>query len=282
MTNDLVNLPGYSIIRKIGTGARTVIYLANQESDNTQIALKRAVFETDEDERIFEQMKTEHTVANKIDDPYIRKTYKIIRRRKKIVKVNEMYMVMEYVDGKPLEDCHSLSLVDILLIFRMAAVGLRSMHTSGFVHCDIKPNNILLLPNGYVKIIDLGQSCEIGTIKKRVQGTPDYIAPEQVRKLPLGPKTDVFNLGATMYWALTGKNVPTLINQHSDLGSVARQRQYLAPHQIYKQIPLGISNFVMQCVREEMQERPATMNEFISRLETFIHSIMSKRKARNG
>ena len=70
------------------------------------------------------------------------------------------------------------------------------------------------------KIIDLGQSCPIGTTKSRIQGTPDYIAPEQVKRRTLGPRTDVFNLGATMYWALTGKNVPTLIPKK--IATVAR------------------------------------------------------------
>lgn len=281
MANGVLNLPGYSITRKLGTGARTTIYLANQESDNTPVALKRAVLEVPEDQRIFEQMENEYYVASKINDPYIRKCFKMIRKRK-MLKVNELLLIMEYVDGRPFENCDSLSLVDILLIFRMAAMGLHTMHENGFVHCDIKPNNVLLLPDGHVKIIDLGHSCPIGTIKKRVQGTPDYIAPEQVRKLPMGPRTDVFNLGATMYWALTGKNIPTLINQQNDLGGFAKQRQLLTPHDVYKQIPLGISNFVMECIRENVQDRPAGMNEFRSRLETFIHSIMSKRKKRNA
>ena len=65
-------------------------------------------------------------------------------------------------------------------------------------------------PTGEVKVIDFGQSCRIGTVKERIQGTPDYIAPEQVARRPITSQTDVFNLGATLYWALTGQDIPTL------------------------------------------------------------------------
>ena len=91
--------------------------------------------------------------------------------------VKEMLLSMELFDGKNLEDSPSLSLLDVLLVFRMVASGLQAMHQQGFVHCDIKPNNILISEAGSIKIIDLGQSCKIGTIKPRIQGTPDYIAP---------------------------------------------------------------------------------------------------------
>jgi len=154
----------------------------------------------------------------------------------------------------------------------MVASGLNSMHQRGYVHCDMKPNNILMSKSGSIKIIDLGQSCKIGTTKQRIQGTPDYIAPEQVKRKPLGPKTDVFNLGATMYWALTGHNVPTLIPKKNNLGLVIPQ-QMRAPHEI-RNIPKGISKLVMDCVKEDPTERPNNMMSVVSRLDVLVHSIL--------
>ena len=175
-------------------------------------------------------------------------------------------------DGQSLEDSPTLSLVDVLLVFRMVASGLDAMHRRGFVHCDIKPNNIIINKSGSIKIIDLGQSCKIGTIKSRIQGTPDYIAPEQVKRKPMGPKTDIFNLGATMYWALTGKHAPTLIPKKNKLGlPITEPRR--APHELKTQIPAGISKLVMDCIEDDPANRPRNMVTVISRLDSMVHSI---------
>jgi serine/threonine-protein kinase len=188
-------------------------------------------------------------------------------------KVKEMLLSMEHFDGKTLEETSTLSLGDVLLVFRMVATGLNAMHQASYIHCDMKPNNILISKSGAIKIIDLGQSCPIGTTKSRIQGTPDYIAPEQVKRKTLGPKTDIFNLGATMYWALTGKNVPTLIPKKiATVGRYEPQRCY-APHELKQQIPIGISKLVMDCVRQDPAERPSNMMDVISRLDLMIHSI---------
>jgi serine/threonine-protein kinase len=167
----------------------------------------------------------------------------------------------------------------------MVATGLNAMHREGFIHCDIKPNNILMGKAGSIKIIDLGQSCKIGTTKRRIQGTPAYIAPEQVRRKPLGPGTDVFNLGATMYWALTGKNVPTLIHkrngtlipQRNGPAGIVIQRQYPAPHELKKGVPIGISRLVMDCVKDKPTQRPPNMMTLISRLDMMIHSLLGSK-----
>jgi len=282
MGKDILDIGGFSIQKRIGIGARSTIYLATDEQDKNTIALKRVIFERPEDTRIFEQMETEFKVARRIDNPYIRKCYKI-KKIRSMFKVTEMLLSMEYFDGVSLEEGPNLSLVDVLLVFRMVADGLHAMHQKGFVHCDIKPNNILMDKAGSIKIIDLGQSCKIGTIKKRIQGTPDYIAPEQVNRKPMGPKTDVFNLGATMYWALTGKNVPTLIPKKDDMGMIIPQ-QHRAPHEMRKQIPIGISKLVMDCVENDPSQRPVNMMAIISRLDLMIHSIMGDkiRANKNG
>jgi len=282
MGKDILDIGGFSIQKRIGIGARSTIYLATDEQDKTTIALKRVIFERPEDTRIFEQMETEFKVARRIDNPYIRKCYKL-KKIRRMFKVAEMLLSMEFFDGISLEEGPNLSLVDILLVFRMVADGLHAMHQKGFVHCDIKPNNILMDKAGSIKIIDLGQSCKIGTIKKRIQGTPDYIAPEQVNRRPMGPKTDVFNLGATMYWALTGHNVPTLIPKKDEMGMIIPQ-QRRAPHEMRKQIPIGISKLVMDCVENDPSQRPVNMMAIISRLDLMIHSIMGDkiRANKNG
>jgi serine/threonine protein kinase len=284
MAKNILKVGGFTIKQRIGTGARSTIYLATDHQTKTDVALKRIIFERPEDARVFEQTENEYKVAQRINHPYIRKCYKL-KKIRSMLKVNEMLLSMEFFDGKSLEDSSTLSLVDVLLVFRMVATGLNAMHREGFIHCDIKPNNILMGEAGSIKIIDLGQSCKIGTTKRRIQGTPAYIAPEQVRRRPLGPRTDIFNLGATMYWALTGKNVPTLIpkrnsylipKQNNALGTVT-PRNYPAPHELKKRIPIGISRLVMDCVKDNPTQRPPNMMTLISRLDLMIHSLLGSK-----
>ena len=272
MAKNILKVGDFTIIKRIGTGARSTIYMATDDTDNTDIALKRVIFERPEDSRIFEQVETEYKVGSRIDHPCVRKCHKL-KKIRSMFKVKEMLLSMEFFDGPNLEDSPPLSLLDVLLVFRMVAGGLNAMHQQGFVHCDIKPNNILLSTAGAIKIIDLGQSCRIGTTKRRIQGTPDYIAPEQVRRKPLGPKTDIFNLGATVYWALTGKHIPTLIPKKDSLGLPIPQKRR-APHELKKQLPIGISKFVMDCVEDNPANRPRDMMTVISRLDLLIHSIL--------
>ena len=285
MPPEVVDLSGFTILKKLGTGARSTIYLAKDDQTNSQVALKRVILEKPEDTRIFEQVENEYKIAQQVDHPYIRKCYKLIKRRK-LLKVNELLMSMEYFDGETLENYRGLSLIDCCLVFRMVATALNAMHAKGYIHCDLKPNNIMIDDAGQIRIIDLGQGCKIGTIKARIQGTPDYIAPEQVRRQRLDFRTDVFNLGATMYWAFTGQNVPTLIPQNNSgltvaslTGGVAEVR---TPSQLQPKINPGISKLIMECVNEDPMKRPSNMSDIISRLDLLIHSIFGNKLKANG
>ena len=276
MSKNILNVGGYTIKKRLGTGARSTIYLATDNQNHTDIALKRIIFERPEDTRVFEQTENEYKVALLINHPYVRKCYKL-KKIRKMLKVTEMLLSMELFEGKSLEDTPTLSLVDVLLVFRMVATGLNAMHREGFIHCDMKPNNILMGKGGAIKIIDFGQSCKIGTTKRRIQGTPDYIAPEQVKRKPLGPRTDIFNLGATMYWALTGKNVPTLIPKKSNSLGIVPPRNYPAPNELKPKIPERISTLVMDCVKDDPAKRPSNMMTIITRLDLIIHSLIGRK-----
>lgn len=282
MPEKILDIDGFTIIKRIGTGARTSIYLATDEVTKQTVALKRAVLESPEDTRIFEQIETEYRTSRRIDHPYIRKCHKLIRQRK-LLRTNELLLSMEMFHGRSLEDSRPLSLGDILLVFRMIATGLNAMHEAGYVHCDIKPNNILMSREGTIKIIDLGQTCKLGAIKSRIQGTPDYIAPEQVQRKHLSHRTDIFNLGATMYWALTGKNVPTLIPKKTKIGLLAPvSQEFRTPHEIYRKIPKSVSRIVMDCVQQRPADRPSNMAEIISRMDVLIREIFGNKIANNG
>lgn len=260
-------LPGYRITRQIGTGAGSKIYLAVEMSSNKQVAVKHVGRESPEDDRFIAQAENEYSVSSKLAHSCLRQSFSIHRLRKRL-QLRDLLLVMEYVDGLPMERALPNRLKTFLALFTKVARGLDAMHQAGFLHTDIKPTNILIAKGGTVKIIDFGQSCPTNHRKERIQGTPDYIAPEQVRRLPLDQRTDVFNLGATMYWVLTSETYPTAIrgpDVHVGINK-AKSRKPIAPIERNSKIPLALSALVMECCRDNPAERPADMGQVVARL----------------
>ncbi len=266
---------GYEVVRRLGSGAGSTIFSVRDTHTGELRALKHVIRQDGQDKRMIEQVENEYEMSCRVDHPYVRKVFEV-KRIKKMLQVREIIMLMEFCPGISLEQSPSHSLLDLLLIFRMVADALNGMHEAGIVHCDMKPNNVILAENGSIRVIDLGQSCPIGTIKPRIQGTPDYISPEQVKRKPVTRQTDIFNLGATIYWALTGKHIPTLIPKKLDKIEILSDSNHsnpAAPHELKPLIPVGVSNLVMECVKKNPKERPANMSELISRLDLLIHMI---------
>jgi len=196
------------------------------------------------------------------------------------VKVTEAFLVMELFDGTPLEIRPPSSIPDILDTFTQAAQGLKALHAAGWVHCDIKPNNILRSDSGHVKVIDFGQACKIGTVKERIQGTPDYIAPEQVARRPISIQTDVFNLGATLYWVLTGRNIPTLYTVNKKgVNSFVLHATIPNPSELNPRVPAALSRLTMDMVATQQSKRPADMDQVIQRLELVRHQAATQKPA---
>lgn len=271
-------LPGYSIIRKLGDGARSQVYLVRKSETNEQFALKRVVREDHEDTRFLDQAINEYQVSTRFSHDALRKCFDL-KRIRKVLKLTEVLCLMEFVDGISLDKHRPERIDDIVDVFIRVAYGLEHVHKQGFLHTDIKPNNILITPSGAVKIIDFGQACPIGFQKPRIQGTPDYIAPEQVERLPLGQSTDAFNFGATMYWALTGRTYPTLITKGRKRQSSKDITTPPSPQELNEHIPPVLSRLVMECCQQDPRDRPRDMHEIAGRLETAHHLLAQRRKA---
>jgi eukaryotic-like serine/threonine-protein kinase len=265
----------YVVLERLGEGARSTIYAVQDPTTRQVFALKHVVRSDPKDIRFIEQMETEFEISKQFVHPNLRRTYDLKINKSMLLKVNEAFLVMELVDGRALDQRLPASMIDILDTFIQSAQGLKAMHQMGVAHCDIKPNNILRDDEGKVKIIDFGQSCKIGTVKERIQGTPDYIAPEQVKRLPVSVQTDIFNLGATLYWALTGRNIPTLytINKKGENSFLVHDR-IATPQDINPKVQAGLSNLVMEMISTAPNKRPADMDAVITRLELAKHVLV--------
>src|SRR5262245_15669742 len=252
----------YDVLERLGEGARSTIYAVRDPETGQTYALKHVHRDSQKDIRFIEQMETEFGISKHFTHPNLRRSFDLKIIKSLLLKVNEAFLLMELVDGKPLDVRLPSDLMQIVDTFIQVAQGLKAMHAMGYVHCDIKPNNILRNDSGKVKVIDYGQSCRIGTIKERIQGTPDYIAPEQVARRPVSVATDVFNLGASLYWALTGRHIPTLYTvskkgEHSFL----LDARIDTPQDLNPRVPPALSNLVVECISTNPKKRPDDMDQ---------------------
>ena len=262
---------GYTIVATLGYGARSSIHAA-RDRDGQVYALKRVVRSSAADQRFLDQAIREHQVASQFDQPMLRRSYRLIKHRQ-LLRVSEVLVVMEMVDGLSLEQQRPKNLLTACDICRQAAEGLGVMHQAGYVHADIKPNNLLMTGNGRIKIIDFGQSCPVGTVKERIQGTPDYIAPEQVRREAITPATDVFNLGASLYWLLTRQHVPTLMPKGEGSLNLQADVTVTPPRELNEQVVPALNALVMDCVKQAPTDRPQKMQTVIDRLDVAMAQL---------
>ncbi|HEX2970944.1 MAG TPA: serine/threonine-protein kinase [Tepidisphaeraceae bacterium] len=266
----------YDVLEMLGEGARSTIYKVKDPTTGRLFALKHVIRADSKDIRFVEQMEDEFAISRQFTHPNLRRSYELKISRTLLMKVTEAFLVMELFDGTALDIRPPKDMLETVDVFVQAAQGLQAMHTMGYVHCDIKPNNILRNAEGKVKVIDFGQSCKIGTVKERIQGTPDYIAPEQVKRKPVSHKTDIFNLGATIYNCLTGRNIPTLYTVDRGDNSFLVDDRIQTPMELNSRVPLAMSNLVMECIASKPEKRPASMDQVINRLELARHILLKQ------
>lgn len=272
-----LNLPkslfGYDVLEFLGEGAASVIYAVSSPQTNQLYALKYVVRKTEKHDRFIEQLHNELHVGQAVRHPSLRRIIELKVNRTLLRRTIDAALVMELFDGEPLENRPPRTIIESLDRFIQVGEALEAMHAAGFVHCDLKPNNILLRPDGSIRVIDLGQACKSGTVKPRVQGTPDYMAPEQAKCQPVTFRTDIFNFGATFYWTLCGKHIPTLFRIKKAENSFLLDAQMASPQAMNPHVPETLSNLVMECVRSSPSKRPQTMSDVVRRLEIIRHGI---------
>jgi len=267
------SLFGYDVIDFIGEGAGSMIYAVSRPESGQIYALKHVTRKNDKDVRFIEQLENEYQVSQKFSHPGLRKSVDVKVNYTLLRKPTEAALVMELFDGVPLDSQNRRDVGETVDIFIQVAEALDSLHAHGYVHCDLKPNNILLDSTGKAKVIDFGQACPVGTSKSRIQGTPDFIAPEQVKCDPVSIRTDVFNFGATLYWALCGRSLPTLFTLKKSENSFLFDDIMASPASLNPKVPESLSNLVMECVKTNPAKRPADLKEVGRRLEIMRHAM---------
>ena len=199
----------YEVIRKLGEGATSDVFLCNDHFNRREVAIK-VVFghrlQQGGDGKIASKLfLTEASLAGKLYHPHIIQIYDAV------VSEDRSYLVMEYVPGGTLERyCQKNQLLPLEkameIIFKCTR-ALQFAQQHGVTHRDIKPANILLTADGDIKISDFGSAMLSSSEQTQVSGigSPAYMSPQQIKEHPLNHQTDIYSLGVLMFQLLTGQ-----------------------------------------------------------------------------
>jgi len=147
-TETLQTIDKYIVLGSLGKGAKSSIWKVKDSSTGQIYTLKRVIKESKADDRFFEQAITEYEISSRLVHPYLRKSFELKRIRKLgFLNTQELLLVMEYVEGVNLRQMNPDEVETTIDLFVKVAKGLASLHDLGFVHADIKPKNILVVPN---------------------------------------------------------------------------------------------------------------------------------------
>lgn len=249
----------YRIVRKLGQGGMGVVYLAQDERLGRQVALK-FLFPSIRGKLIDANghLLSESRSAAALNHPGIVTFHDIFEHRRELVAV------MEYVEGRPLSELIAGEPLPLGFALRLAgqlADALSYAHARGIIHCDLKPANIHVLPNGATKILDFGiaraaAGSSDGTDSRDAPlfGTAGYLSPERLLGRPATASADVYALGIVVYQLLTGVP-PFRTDDDAQLFLDTLTATPLAPSTLVGGIPSEVDHAVLRCLSKNARER---------------------------
>jgi serine/threonine protein kinase len=262
----LTQIGKYPVLRKLGEGATSEVYLCHDPFNDREVAIKVAFQDTfDDPERgkLYRKLfLTEASLAGKLEHPHICQIYDAVADEKL------SYIVMEYVGGGTLERFarpDGLLPVDrvVEIIFKCCR-ALEHAHKLGVTHRDIKPANILFLEGTEVKVTDFGAAL-IATSRDTTQvsaiGSPAYMSPEQVKEHTLDHQTDIYSVGVVMYHLLTGRLPFQAVNNFSLIYQITNVDP--EPPSAYRpEIPPALDAIVQHAMAKDVADRYKLWEEF--------------------
>jgi serine/threonine protein kinase len=280
---EITRIGKFQVLGELGSGAHSSILHVRRSEDSKQYALKVVPVDGPEDNKFLEQAQHEFRVAGMLDHPSLIKIYVLESPRDWLFRIRKVHLLIEYVNGKTLDTFPRIPLPKLVQIFEKIAAGLVHMHRRGVYHADLKPNNVLLSRTGEVKVIDYGLAWIKGEPKERVQGTPEYIAPEQARHKMVNERTDIFNFGATMYRLVTFRNPPCMIDKDAGAGGPSEGLQIdaktwrglLKPVKGFQpDAPPKLCDLIHRCLEFNAVKRPERMSEIQGTLDHLAEELM--------
>ena len=248
----------YSLIRKLASGGMGVVYLARQESLGREVALKMILTGEHASPAEIHRFHMEAEAAAKLDHPGIVPIFEVGEQD------GQHYFSMGYVEGGslaarikpgPLPTRQAADLV------RRVAEAVEYAHQCGIIHRDLKPSNILLDREGHPKVTDFGLAKQVSglshlTMSGQVVGTPTYMSPEQAaaRTDDVGPRSDLYSLGALLYCLITGRPPFQSATVVETLRQVLEQEP-VSPRQLNSSVSRDLETICLKCLQKEPVKR---------------------------
>jgi len=260
------HIGNYPVLREIGSGATSRVYLARDPFNERDVAVKVFLFDEQADRQTERMMHkafvAEASLAGKLNHPHIVDIFDAV------VEPDHSYLVMEYVPGTTLE-AYSVPerLLPVSKVVEIVFKCIRALEYAcrhGIIHRDIKPANILLSEGGETKVSDFGASFQqklTDTTQITGVGSPAYMSPEQIRMEPLTHQTDIYSLGVTMYKLLTGR-LPFTVSTQAALAYAILNTEPQRPALLRPELPGLLDAVVMKAMEKDAAARYPSWLEF--------------------
>jgi serine/threonine protein kinase len=192
--------------------------------------------------------------------------------------VKKAKLLIEFVPGKTMDKLPLQRMAKLLRVFERIADGLTHMHKQGVIHADLKPNNLILGRGTQVKVLDYGLAWIKGEPKDRVQGTPEYMAPETGSHKLINERTDMYNFGATMYRLVTLQLPPPAVAVGEALPVTEKyfNSQLVPVRTRNPMVPEGLATLIEQCLRFNANKRPERMSQIQGELDQLADVAAAK------
>ena len=257
----------YRVVRKLGEGATSEVFLCEDPFNNRQVAIKRVhpeALKDPESGHLFKKLFiAEASLAGKLIHPHIASIFDAVTEEE------EKYIVMEFVEGSTLEKfCHADGLLPIQTVVEIIFKCTRALdfaHKVGVTHRDIKPANIMVVGDSDfdIKVTDFGAAISTSSNTTQVAGigSPAYMSPQQVKEHPLDHRTDIYSLGVVMYQMLTGQLPFQASNNFSMIYQIVNTEP-LPPSSLRNEIPRSVDSIVKKAMAKDLEDRYTEWDEF--------------------
>lgn len=260
----------YEIRELIGVGGMAYVYHCYDAIDAREVAIKILKDEFLDNEDFIRRFKNESKAIAVLNHPNIVRVYD--------VSFGDMiqYIVMEYIDGITLKEYIEMRKIldwkEAVHLTTQILKALQHAHENGIVHRDIKPQNIMLLQDGTIKVTDFGiarfSTTGTGTMSEQAIGSVHYIAPEQARGDKTDGKTDIYSVGVMMYEMLTGR-LPFDADSAVSVALMQLQSTPKRLKEVNDEIPEGLEEITLKAMRKNPNDRYHSAVEMLSDIERF-------------